>query len=221
VEASAAMSTNRRKQQARQRGARRQAERQVRRERAAELFDQGRSQAKVARELDVSRQASAAGMPAGKPQEPRDSRAEGRPVAAPRLATISWRQSSRRCWKAHRSKWPICCGDRPSTTAWPGLSRAGGMLQLPALLRQSRRGGLVGEVVPLPGGTVTLQAAVDAFLEHRDLAPSTGGSIGPRSPAWWPSSAQQCGARTADRHRASQALAAVCPPGSGQGAGAA
>jgi len=45
------MSTNRRKQQARQRGARQRAERQARRERAAELFAQGRSQAEVAREL--------------------------------------------------------------------------------------------------------------------------------------------------------------------------
>jgi integrase/recombinase XerD len=31
----------------------------------------------------------------------------------------------------------------------------------------------VGEVVRLPGGTVTLQAAVDAFLDHHDLARST------------------------------------------------
>ena len=52
------MSTNRRKQQARQRGARQRAERQARRERAAELFAQGRSQAEVARELDVSRQSA-------------------------------------------------------------------------------------------------------------------------------------------------------------------
>ena len=52
------MSTNRRRQQARQRGARQRAERQVRRERAAELFAQGRSQAEVARELDVSRQSA-------------------------------------------------------------------------------------------------------------------------------------------------------------------
>jgi transposase len=52
------MSTNRRKQQARQRGARERAERQVRRERAAELFAQGRAQAEVARELDVSRQSA-------------------------------------------------------------------------------------------------------------------------------------------------------------------
>jgi transposase len=52
------MSTNRRRQQARQRGARQRAERQVRRERAAELFAQGRSQAQVARELDVSRQSA-------------------------------------------------------------------------------------------------------------------------------------------------------------------
>jgi transposase len=53
-----AMSTNRRKQQARQRGAQQRASRQVRRERAAELFAQGRSQAEVARQLDVSRQSA-------------------------------------------------------------------------------------------------------------------------------------------------------------------
>jgi transposase len=52
------MSTNRRRQQARRRGARQRAERQARRERAAELFAQGRSQAEVARELDVSRQSA-------------------------------------------------------------------------------------------------------------------------------------------------------------------
>jgi transposase len=52
------MSTNRRNQQARQRGARQRAERQARRERAAELFAEGRSQAEVARELDVSRQSA-------------------------------------------------------------------------------------------------------------------------------------------------------------------
>jgi transposase len=52
------MSTNRRRHQARQRGARQRAERQIRRERAAELFAQGRSQAEVARQLDVSRQSA-------------------------------------------------------------------------------------------------------------------------------------------------------------------
>ena len=52
------MSTNRRRQQARRRGARQRAERQARRERAAELFAQGRSPAVVARELDVSRQSA-------------------------------------------------------------------------------------------------------------------------------------------------------------------
>jgi site-specific recombinase XerD len=31
----------------------------------------------------------------------------------------------------------------------------------------------VGKVVPLSGGTVTLHDAVDAFLDHHDLAPST------------------------------------------------
>jgi transposase len=52
------MSTNRRRQQARQWAARERTERQARRERAAELFAQGRSQAEVARELDVSRQSA-------------------------------------------------------------------------------------------------------------------------------------------------------------------
>ena len=52
------MSTNRRKQQARARAAKERAARQARRERAAELFAQGRSQAEVARELDVSRQSA-------------------------------------------------------------------------------------------------------------------------------------------------------------------
>jgi transposase len=52
------MSTNRRRQQARRRAARQRAEQQARRERAGELFAQGRSQAEVARELDVSRQSA-------------------------------------------------------------------------------------------------------------------------------------------------------------------
>jgi transposase len=44
--------------QARARAAQEQAARQARRERAAELFAQGRTQAEVARELDVSRQSA-------------------------------------------------------------------------------------------------------------------------------------------------------------------
>jgi transposase len=52
------MSTNRRKQQARQRAAKERTTRQARRERAAELFAQGASQAEVAHELDVSRQSA-------------------------------------------------------------------------------------------------------------------------------------------------------------------
>jgi hypothetical protein len=58
VGASLALSTNRRKQQARARAAKERAERQARRERAAELFAPGRSQAEVARGLDVSRQSA-------------------------------------------------------------------------------------------------------------------------------------------------------------------
>ncbi len=52
------MSTNRRKQQARARAVKERAARQARRERAAELFAQGRTQAEVARELDVSPQSA-------------------------------------------------------------------------------------------------------------------------------------------------------------------
>ena len=52
------MSTNRRKQQARARAAKERAARQARRERAAALFAQGRSQAEVARQLDVSPQSA-------------------------------------------------------------------------------------------------------------------------------------------------------------------
>ena len=52
------MSTNRRKQQARARAVQERAARQARRARAAELFAQGRSQAEVARQLDVSRQSA-------------------------------------------------------------------------------------------------------------------------------------------------------------------
>jgi transposase len=52
------MPTNRRKQTAQQRAARDRVARQARRERAAELFAQGRSQAQVARQLDVSRQSA-------------------------------------------------------------------------------------------------------------------------------------------------------------------
>jgi transposase len=52
------MSTNRRKQQARVRAAKERAARQARRERAAELFAKGRTQAEVARELGVSRQSA-------------------------------------------------------------------------------------------------------------------------------------------------------------------
>jgi transposase len=58
VGACPAMSTNRRKQQARARATQERAARQSRRERAAELFAQGRSQVEVARQLDVSRQSA-------------------------------------------------------------------------------------------------------------------------------------------------------------------
>jgi transposase len=52
------MSTNRRTQQARRRAVKERAARQARRERAAALFAQGRTQAEVARELDVSKQSA-------------------------------------------------------------------------------------------------------------------------------------------------------------------
>jgi site-specific recombinase XerD len=47
------------------------------------------------------------------------------------------------------------------------------MLQLPAFAATPRREALVGEVVRLSGGTVTLQDAADAFLDQHDLARST------------------------------------------------
>jgi transposase len=52
------MPTNRRKHTPQARAARDRLARQARRERAAELFAQGRSQAQVARDLDVSRQSA-------------------------------------------------------------------------------------------------------------------------------------------------------------------
>jgi hypothetical protein len=85
------MSTNRRTQQARQRGAQQRAARQARRERAAELFAQGRSQVEVAGELDVSSRASAAGMPAGRPTAPRRCGAAAQLADLPRSLTSSWR----------------------------------------------------------------------------------------------------------------------------------
>ena len=84
--ASRAMSTNRRKQQARQRAAQERAARQVRRERAAELFAQGRTQAQVARELDVSRQSASrwhAGWQASGATALQSRGATGRPPKVP------------------------------------------------------------------------------------------------------------------------------------------
>jgi transposase len=52
------MSSKRRRQQARARAAQERAARQARRERAAELFARGDTQAQVARQLDVSRQSA-------------------------------------------------------------------------------------------------------------------------------------------------------------------
>ena len=71
------MSTNRRKQQARQRAAKERVARQARRERAAQLFAQGRTQAEVARELDVSRQSASRWHAGWQAQEPPGSRAAG------------------------------------------------------------------------------------------------------------------------------------------------
>jgi site-specific recombinase XerD len=56
---------------------------------------------------------------------------------------------------------------------WAWTVATAGRLELPAFAATARRGGPVGEVVRLPAGTVTLQAAVDAFLDHQDLARST------------------------------------------------
>jgi hypothetical protein len=71
-----AMSTYRRKQQARQPGAQHRAERQARRERAAELFAQGRSRPRSPASWTSRARARAAGTLAGKPR--------GHGVAEPR-----------------------------------------------------------------------------------------------------------------------------------------
>ena len=60
-----------------------------------------------------------------------------------------------------------------SVTVGPGCRGPHGALKLPAFAATPRERGPVGEVVRLSAGTVTLQAAVDAFFEHHDLAPST------------------------------------------------
>jgi hypothetical protein len=41
----------------------------------------------------------------------------------------------------------------------------------------------MGKVIQLPGGTVVLEDAVDAFLEHHDPAPSTRRVYPPPWPA--------------------------------------
>jgi hypothetical protein len=56
---------------------------------------------------------------------------------------------------------------------WTWVSWPRGTLELPAFLRHPRRGAPMGEVVRLPASTVALQDAVDAFLEHHDVAHST------------------------------------------------
>jgi hypothetical protein len=73
----------------------------------------------------------------------------------------------------HGSKWPICCGNSSSATAGPGCRGRVGRSSCPRLLRHPRRGGPMAEVVRLPASTVALQDAVDAFLEHHDVAHST------------------------------------------------
>ena len=85
------MSTNRRKQQARQRGARHRAEREARRERAASCSPRARSQVEVARELDVSRRSASrwhARWQADGPTVLRTRRPTGRP---PKSLMSSWR----------------------------------------------------------------------------------------------------------------------------------
>jgi hypothetical protein len=66
----------------------------------------------------------------------------------------------------------------------PRLSRWRGRLELCAFAATPKEGIPVGEAVRLPGGTVTFQNAVDAFLDHQDLSPPPGGSTAFRSRAW-------------------------------------
>jgi integrase/recombinase XerC/integrase/recombinase XerD len=56
---------------------------------------------------------------------------------------------------------------------WTSLSRAAGMLELPAFAATPKERDSMGQVVRLPSGTTTLQAAVEAFLDQHDLARST------------------------------------------------
>ena len=73
---------------------------------------------------------------------------------------------------------------------WPELSRPSGMLHLPAYCCDTGEGARPWGVVRLPGGTVTLQEAVVAFLDYQDLARSSRRSMGPCSPTSSPSSAR-------------------------------
>jgi hypothetical protein len=56
-----------------------------------------------------------------------------------------------------RSKWPICCSNGWSATAWPGLSPLRGTLELPALAAAA----VPRSEVYDSGGTVSLQPATD------------------------------------------------------------
>jgi transposase len=91
------MSTNRRKQQARARATQERVARQARRERAAELFAQGTSQAEVARQLDVSRQSAGRWHARWQADGTTALRTRGPTGRRPRSPTSSWKPSSRRC----------------------------------------------------------------------------------------------------------------------------
>jgi transposase len=109
------MSTNRRKQAARARATRDRAARQARRERAAEMFAQGRSQAEVARELDVSRQSASrwhAGWQADGTAALRTRGPTGRPPKIPDSALGAIQQALLEGALAHRFATDVWTLDR-------------------------------------------------------------------------------------------------------------
>src|SRR5215218_10913520 len=63
--------------------------------------------------------------------------------------------------------------ETPTWDAHLGCRGAMGRSSCPHLLRRPRRGPPVGQVVRLPGGMMTLEDAVDAFLDQHNLARST------------------------------------------------
>jgi transposase-like protein len=117
------MSTSRRKHQARQRATRERAARQTRRERAAELFAQGRSQAEVARELDVSPQSASRWHTRWQAEGTAALRTRGPTGRRPKVADEQLEAIEQRSWVAHE---------------WPRIKRGSRRIGLDRLVRRIR-----------------------------------------------------------------------------------